>query len=61
MRYTHNDSDTLRETHPEREKRIERHTQRYKETGRLETHTLRETPSSGKGHTLLRARYTHTH
>ena len=25
-RYTHNDSDTLRETHTEREKRIERHT-----------------------------------
>ena len=25
------------------------------------THTLRETPSSRKRHTLLRARHTHTH
>ena len=40
---------------------MERHRQRQTDTGRLRgTHTLRETPSSRKRHTLLRERYTHT-
>ena len=54
----------MRDTH------IERHTQRNTDTFKLKwTHTLRQTPSSRKRHTLLRARqtdrqtdtHTHTH
>ena len=47
----------------EREKKVhgETHTEIHRDRQTRDTHTLRETPSSGKGHTLLRARYTHTH
>ena len=39
-----------------------RETQRHTETFKLKgTHTVRETPSSRKRHTLLRATHTHTH
>ena len=45
----------MRDTH------IERHTQIHTDTFKLKgTHTLRETPSSRKRHTVLRARHTHT-
>ena len=57
MRDTHKkrEKNTLRDTH------IERHTQRHTDTFKLKwTHTLRETPSSRKRHTVLRARHTHT-
>ena len=41
---------------------MERHRQRHTETCKLRgTHTLRETPSSRKRHTVLRVRYIHTH
>ena len=41
---------------------MERHRHRHTETCKLRgTHTLRQTPSSKKGHTLLRLKYTHTH
>ena len=50
----------MRKTHTERETKVhgETHTERCKYRG---THTLRETPSSRKRHTLLTARHTHTH
>ena len=45
----------MRDTH------IERHTQRYTETGRLDKHTHTEGDTLiREGHTLRRARYTHT-
>ena len=48
-----------KDTHGERDKiHGETHTETYKLRG---THTLRETPSSRKRHTLLTARHTHTH
>ena len=41
---------------------MERHRHRHTETCKLRgTHTLRQTPSSKKGHTLLRLKYAHTH
>ena len=44
----------------EREKKV--HGETHTETCKLRgTHTLRETPSSRKRHTLLTARHTHTH
>ena len=52
MRDTHRkrEKNTLRDTH------IERHTQRHTDTFKLKgMHTLRETPSSRKRRTLLRA------
>ena len=48
-----------KDTHRERDKiHGETHTETYKLRG---THTLRETSSSRKRHTLLTARHTHTH
>ena len=41
---------------------MERHRHRHTEICKLRgTNTLRQTPSSKKGHTLLRLKYTHTH
>ena len=41
---------------------MERHRQRHTEICKLRrTHTLRETPSSRKRHTILSVRYTYTH
>jgi len=42
-------------------RKIETHTETHRDRQTRGTHTLRETPSSRKRHTLLRARSTHTH
>ena len=57
------DTYRKREKNTQRDTHIERHTQRHTDTFKLKgTHTLRQTPSSRKRHTLLRARtHTHTH
>ena len=64
--HTHTQRETQkyreRDRHSEREKYMERHRHRHTETCKLRgTHILRQTPSSKKGHTLLRLKYAHTH
>ena len=68
MRYTHNDSDTLRHTLRERENNalrdthIERHIQRYRDRQTGGTHTVRKRNLNKDSETHIhRLRETHKH